>query len=111
VIGGGEIKIYLANMEAIMKWKIPIDVTEVRSCFGETQYLRKFIASFSTEATPLHAIKNSGKSFLWGNNQKKAFDKIKRKINQAPGITLPNFQKPFEVETDAAGYGMGVVLM
>ena len=47
VIDGGELKIDPANMEAIMKWPVPTNVTEVRSFVGAVQYLRKFIASFS----------------------------------------------------------------
>jgi hypothetical protein len=63
VIGGGELKIDPTKMEAIMKWSVPTNVSEVRSFIGATQYLRKFIASFSVVATPLHAITTSGKSF------------------------------------------------
>jgi hypothetical protein len=56
VIGGGELKIDPTKMEAIMKWPVPTNVTEVRSFVGETQYLWKFIASFSVVAAPLHTI-------------------------------------------------------
>jgi hypothetical protein len=41
---------------------------------------------------------------MWGENQQKAFDELKRKISQAPVPTLPNLQKPFKVEIDASGY-------
>jgi hypothetical protein len=63
VIDGGELKIYPTKMEAIMKWSIPTNITKVRSFFGETQYLQKFISSFLLVAAPLHAIKYNGKSF------------------------------------------------
>jgi hypothetical protein len=63
VIGGGELKIGLAKMDAIMKWLVPTNIIEVRSFLGATKYLRKFIASFSTVDTPLHVITVSGKSF------------------------------------------------
>jgi hypothetical protein len=53
----------------------------------------------------------SGKSFEWGNNQQKDFNEMKRNINQAPILTLPNFQNPFEVEKNSSGYAMGVDLM
>jgi hypothetical protein len=36
---------------------------------------------------------------------------MKTKIIQEPILTLPNFQNPFEVETNVSGYAMGVVLM
>jgi hypothetical protein len=44
VIGGGELKIDLAKMEAIMKWSV-------------------VIALFLAVATTLHTITTSGKSF------------------------------------------------
>jgi hypothetical protein len=36
VIGGEELKIDPANIEAIMKWPVPTNFTEVTSFFGET---------------------------------------------------------------------------
>jgi hypothetical protein len=39
VIGVGDLKIDPMNMEDIMTWSIPTNVTEVRSFVGETQYL------------------------------------------------------------------------
>jgi alpha-tubulin suppressor-like RCC1 family protein len=90
VIGWGELKIDHAKMEAIMKWPIPKNVTEVRSFVRVEKYLQKFITSFSIVATSLHAITTCGKSFQWGNNQHKDFDELKIKINQALVLTLPN---------------------
>jgi hypothetical protein len=55
VIGGGELKIDPTKMEAIIKWPVPTNVTEVRSFVGGTQYLWKFIAFFSGSCTtPCH---------------------------------------------------------
>eukprot|EP00253_Pinus_taeda_P029790 PITA_29790 len=108
---GGELKINHPKMEAIMKWSVPTNVFEVKSFFGETQYLRKFIASFPAVAALLHAITASGKSFQWGKGQKKAFEELKKKIIQAPVLALADLKQPFEVETDESGYDMGAVLM
>jgi hypothetical protein len=36
---------------------------------------------------------------------------MKRNINQALVLALPNLQKAFKVETDASGYPMGAILM
>lgn len=111
MIGGGELKIDPSKMEAIMKWSMPTNVFEVKSFIGAAQYLRKFITSFSVVAAPLHTITASGKSFQRGKGQQRAFEELKKKIIQAPVLALPNLQWPFEVERDASGYAMGVVLM
>ena len=41
----------------------------------------------------------------------KAFQIIKKNINNAPLLSLPNFNKTFEIEYDALGIGNSTVLM
>jgi hypothetical protein len=36
---------------------------------------------------------------------------LKENISTTPVLALPNLQQPFEIETDAIKYTMGVVLM
>jgi hypothetical protein len=62
VFGGGELKIDLAKMEAILKWLVRTNFIKFRSFVGETWYQWKFIASFSVVVMPLHVI-TGGKSF------------------------------------------------
>jgi hypothetical protein len=68
VISRGELNIDHANMEAILKWQVPSNVTKIRRFVGVSQYLMNFIASFLVVFVPLH-VKSSGKSFKWENNQ------------------------------------------
>ena len=63
MIGGGALKIDPTNIEFIINWIVPTNVTEPRSFDGETHFLWNFIAYFSVISTPLHAITTSGKSF------------------------------------------------
>jgi len=111
VISGGELKIDPSNMEAIMKWLVPTNASEVMSFIGVAQYLRKFIASFLVVTRPLQTIIASGKNFHFGKGQKRDFEGLKNKIIEAPVLALPNLQRHIEVEIDASGYAMGVVLM
>eukprot|EP00253_Pinus_taeda_P031122 PITA_31122 len=92
VISGGELKIYASKMEVVMKWLMPTNVYEVMHFIVATQYLRKFIASFSAIAASLHAITTSGKSFQWGKGKHKAFKELKEKISETPVPTLLNLQ-------------------
>jgi len=62
-------------------------------------------------AAPLHALIGLNKVFQWGGKEKKAFDTLKEKISTALVLAFPYLQRPFEIETDASDYAMGVVLM
>jgi hypothetical protein len=36
---------------------------------------------------------------------------LKEKISLSPVLALPNLRQPFEIQTDASNYAMGVVLL
>jgi hypothetical protein len=51
------------------------------------------------------------KTNLCGNrSQQKEFDDLKHRLCSTPVLTLPDLQQPFEIETDASNYVVGVVL-
>ncbi|MCI34801.1 RNA-directed DNA polymerase (Reverse transcriptase), partial [Trifolium medium] len=50
-------------------------------------------------------------NFKWGIEASQAFVLLKKVMTTSPVLVLPNFSLPFEVECDAAGRGIGAVLM
>ena len=48
--------------------------------------------------------------FVWTKAAAKAFNEVKQKMTEAPVMRLPDFTKPFEVECDALGVGIGGIL-
>ena len=48
--------------------------------------------------------------FNWMKVATKAFNGVKQKMTEELVICLPNFTKPFKVECDASGFGIGGVL-
>ena len=50
-------------------------------------------------------------SFHWDAKSQAAFEQLKQAVASPPVIVLPDFSKPFVIECDASGIGLGAVLI
>ena len=104
------------NLESIAQCTPPDTYTKVKSFVGLVGHYRCFIKGFAKIAAPLYNLTS-------GDNKDKksehidlspealeAFDHLKAACLQAPILTFPDFDKPFLLETDASGKGLGAVL-
>jgi len=82
----------------------------VRGFLGLTGYYRRFIKDFSKIARPLHKLLKDGTIFEWGEDQQESFAILRRKLTEAPLLTLPDPEKPYDVYTDACDEAIGAVL-
>ena len=105
------------NLEAIARCPPPDTYTKVKPFVGLVGHYRHFIKGFANIAAPLYDL-TSGE-----NKDKKsehldlplkareAFDRLKAACLQAPILAFPDFGKPFLLEMDASGKGLGAVLL
>ena len=104
------------NLESIAQCPPSDTYTKVKSFVGLVGHYRHFIKGFAKIAAPLYDLTS-------GNNKDKksehvdlspeackTFNRLKAACLQAPILAFPDFNKPFLLETDASGRGLGAVL-
>ncbi|PNX98954.1 retrotransposon-related protein, partial [Trifolium pratense] len=99
-----------SKIQAILDWPRPKTITELRGFLGLTGFYRKFIKGYASIALPLTSLLRKD-AFIWNDLSTQAFQTLKTAMTQAPTLALPDFSKPFILETDASGLAMGAVLM
>ncbi len=100
-----------SKVEAVLDWKPPTTVTEVRSFMGLAGYYRRFIKDFSKIATPLTKLTRKLCPFVWNKKYQEAFDVLKKKLTSAPVLIILKQDGRFTVYTDASLLGLGGVLI
>ena len=100
------------KVDAIVRWPHPTNLEELQIFLGLAGFYRKFIQDYAKIAVPMtNQLKDKGRSFTWGEEQQRSFDKLKVAIATAPILAIVDPHKPFVVETDASATAIGAVLI
>ncbi|KAA3466480.1 integrase [Gossypium australe] len=83
VVSTEGIRVDPKKIEAIIVWKQPKSVSEVRSFLGPTGYYQRFVEGFSLIVTPLAKLLCKNAPFNWTNNQQTSFEKLETMLTQA----------------------------
>ena len=78
-----------SNVEAVQRVTQPINVTELASFLGATNYYLRFIPSYAEVTTPSRRLLEQGAEWNWSKECQAAFEKLKESVTSAP--TLAHF--------------------
>jgi hypothetical protein len=95
----GGIEVGKKSMKAIDEVVPPTNLKELQSLLGKINFVRRFISNLSQKVltfSPLLKIKKDQK-FVWGDEQQKAFDEIKRYMKEPLVLMPPQLNKPFKL--------------
>ena len=89
------------NIEAIMNWPTPRNVTYVRSFMGLAGYYRRFIEGFSKVAHAITSLQKKGINFKWTPRCEESFQQLKNLLTSALVLKVADPKKHFVVCIDA----------
>jgi len=100
------------KVKAVMDWEPPKSMPALRSFLGLASYYRKFIKNFAKIAAPLtNLLKKSVVIYEWEGTCDEAFETLKGILVKMPVLKLPDFDKDFEIHSDASDFAIGGVLV
>ena len=94
----------------------PTTVTGIRKFLGATSYFHRFIKNYARIAEPLSNITGCENAKLKNSpvtltpEAREAFGMLKKKCMTVPVLAFADLEKPFLLETDASGLGLGTML-
>lgn len=110
IISAGGTRPDPTKITAVEAWPTPRNVKEVRGFLGLSGYYQRFIARYAQLAAPLIDLLKKNEGFNWRIREETAFQELKKALISAPVLSYPNFDRPFQIDTDACEFGVGAVL-
>ena len=115
-----------SKIETVRNRPVPRNVKEIGMFLGFKGYCWRFVKGYGCIVRPLNDLlfghptnKNAKKGnkpkpkpsiFVWGENQKTAFQTIVDRLTNPPVLAYADYKLSFKLHTDASSTGLGAVL-
>ena len=96
-----------SQIEAIQKLKPPTTIKGCRSFVGMVNFVSIFCPELQKLLKPIYDLTRKGKQFIWGEEQQKAFDEIKHRLQRPPVLHLPDRHGWFQLYSDTSKFATG----
>ena len=99
-----------SQIEAIQKLEPPTTIKDCRSFAGMVNFVRIFCPELWKILKPIYNLTGKGRQFIWGEEEQKAFDKIKHRLQRPPVLHLPDRHGRFQLYSDTSKFATGSAL-
>lgn len=112
VIGEDGLKPNPEKVEAIVNFRRPTTLKELRRFTAMCQWYMRLIPNYAAIAAPLTDM-TSPKKFTkdWTPEAISAFEKLKQMLSSEPVLSSPDYSRPFIIQCDASISGVGGALI
>lgn len=98
------------KVAAVNQVKQPHNLTSLRAFMGLVNYYGVFIPKLATVAAPLHGLMKKDRRWSWGEEEEKAWQKIKKLLSSAKVFCHYNSGLPIRLACDASPFVVAAVL-
>ena len=99
------------KVEAIQRLLPPKNKKQLRHFLGMVNFYRDMWRRRSHLLAPLTSMVSKNQAFVWGKEQQKAFEEMKKIVSRETLLSFPDFTKEFHIYTDASNTQLGAVIM
>ena len=97
-------------IEAIQKLEPPTTIRGCRRFVGMVNFVSIFCWELQKLLKPIYNLTRKGRQFIWGEEQQKAFDKIKCRLQRPPVLHLPGRHGRFQLYSNTSKFATGSAL-
>jgi len=109
IISKDSIEVDPEKIKEVTDWPKPRNKCEIRQFLGFCNFYWRFIKGFAKVAKPLTELTGK-KEWRWTQEERRAFEKLKRLMTTTPILAIPDPERKLRVEVDASGHTIGRVL-
>ena len=99
-----------SQIEAIQKLKPPTTIKGCQSFAGMVNFVSIFCPKLQKRLKSIYDLTRKGRQFLWEEEQQKAFEEIKHRLQRPPVLHLPNRHGRFQLYSDTSKFATGTAL-
>src|SRR6266511_3016174 len=111
MIREGKLEMNPTKLDDIAHWPPLENVKQLQSFLGFCNFYRRFIDHYADKTVALNVLLCKTHPWDWTTSQHSTFEVLKTAFCSKPVLLMPDFTKPFEIESDASLYATGTILL